>query len=467
MRSSTLFLLTLLASATASALPSAPRAVCANNDAIGNIAACSGTVPACVLCHAGAPQLNAYGTAVADALYADAAYDFDNFDERLTGAIVSLNGTDTDGDGLTNLEELVLGTMPGNISSHYTAPAAPTGKANTSFNVGGRDALFAYRRVVSSFCGRSPTFDEVTAFKALADDSAKDGALHDALDTCVASDYWRNEALHRLADAKIRPLQSIGFDGLIPLADYAYDYRLFSHIMSGDRDVRDLLRATYHIDEDGNVVDGIIPRPEGSLLETGGQPLELEHRAGMITTQWFLMNHTMFSALPRTTAAQAYRAYLGLDIARGEGIHPVEGEPRDVDNRSVRAAECAVCHSTLDPLSYAFSYYNGIAGLNGGLEVTGLYDPNRVTWPEDSMMFGTPVTTLPEWARVASEQDAFFATVARTLWQGTFGQRPGPGDRLEFEALWHDLKQRADDGDVPRAEDLLHALIDTDAFRVP
>lgn len=464
---STFFLLTLLVSAGASALPTAPRAVCANDELIGDVAACSGALPSCVLCHAGAPQLNDFGTAVADALYNNSAYDFDNFDEHIASAVASINGADTDGDGLTNLEELVLGTMPGDVSSHYTAPAAPAGKTNTTYNVGSRDALFAYRRVVSSFCGRSPTFDEVSAFRALSDDSAREGALHDALDSCVATDYWRNEALHRLADAKIRPLQSIGFDGLIPLADYDYDYRLFSHIMSGDRDVRDLLRATYHIDEDGNVVDGVIPRPEGSLLETGGQPLEIEHRAGMLTTQWFLMNHTMFSALPRTTAAQAYRAYLGLDIARGEGIHPVEGEPLDVDDRSVRAAECAVCHSTLDPLSYAFSYYNGIAGRRGGTAVTGLYDPQRVTWPEDSMMFGIPVATLPEWARVASEQDAFFATVARTLWIGAFGHRPGPGDRVEFEALWHDLKQRADDGDVPRAEDLLHALIDTDAFRVP
>ena len=55
----------------------------------------------------------------------------------------------------------------------------------------------------------------------------------------------------------------------------------------------------------------------------GGQPLDVEHRAGMITTQWFLVINTMLSDLPRTTAAQAYRSYLGEDIARQEGIWPV------------------------------------------------------------------------------------------------------------------------------------------------
>jgi hypothetical protein len=184
----------------------------------------------------------------------------------------------------------------------------------------------------------------------------------------------------------------------------------------------------------------------------------------------------MFSALPRTTAAQAYRAYLGMDIARGEGIDPIAGEPLDVDNRGVALAECAVCHSTLDPLAYAFSPYNGIGRLSSrgvrDLELTGTFNDARVPWPDDSMLFRTPVTSLRAWAEHAVTTDAFFATVVRTLWVGAFGRPPGPGERADYEALWKSLADdarasAADPSRTPRAERVLHALVDTDAFQVP
>jgi len=75
----------------------------------------------------------------------------------------------------------------------------------------------------------------------------------------------------------------------------------------------------------------------------------------MLTTRWFLAKNTMLTPVPRTTAAQAYRAYLGYDIAKLEGLQPVAGEPVDYDRKRVTAEQCAVCHSTLDPLSYPFS----------------------------------------------------------------------------------------------------------------
>lgn len=52
-------------------------------------------------------------------------------------------------------------------------------------------------------------------------------------------------------------------------ADYAWDYRLFAYIMTGDRDVRDLLVADYHVEQrvDGCLepVGGVVPPayPEG------------------------------------------------------------------------------------------------------------------------------------------------------------------------------------------------------------
>jgi hypothetical protein len=452
----------------ASARPTGPRALCrADGD---DVAACHGAIPSCILCHQGVPDLNAYGLAVAGALGDDAGYTVDNFDERLPLAVAAINANDSDGDGLSNLEELLLGTLPGDAQSHFSPPPPPSGNANPHYAVGARDAVFAYRRVLTSFCGRPPTYDELTAFRAL-DDESRELSLHSTLDECLASSFWRDEALQRLADAKIRPLESIGFDGLIPLADYGWDYRLFSHVLSGDRDVRDLLLATYHVDADGNVVHGVIPAPADSPLGTGGQPLETEQRAGMLTTQWFLMIHTMFSALPRTTAAQAYRAYLGMDIARSEGIDPVDGEPRDVDGRGVTQPQCAVCHSTLDPLSYAFSPYNGIGRFSSrgvrNLERTGTYDPARMPWPDDSVLFGAPVTSLRAWAERAANSDPFFATVTRTLFTGAFGRPPTVAERPEFEQLWQSLRDDVVAGQTPRAERVLHDLVDTDAFRVP
>jgi hypothetical protein len=465
-----MLVLVVFAAQPAVARPTGPRALCSGDGGPDDVASCQGALPSCTLCHRGPPDLNDYGLAIADALVADDAYDFDNFAARVPFAVTTTGAADTDGDGLTNLEELVLGTFPGDAQSHFVAPPAPDGAPNPHFAVGVRDTVFAWRRVLTSFCGAPPTFEQATAFRAL-DDDAREQALHEALDGCLASTYWRDEALHRLADAKIRPLESIGFDGLIPLADYAWDYRLFSHVMSGDRDVRDLLLASYHVDEGGAVVDGVIPAPAGSPLETGGQPLAVEQRAGMITTQWFLMIHTMFSALPRTTAAQAYRAYLGMDIARSEGIDPVAGEPQDVDGRGVDVPECAVCHSTLDPLAYAFSPYNGIGRLSStgvrGLARTGTFDAARVPWPDDSLLFGQPVGSLRAWAETAAASDAFFATVVRTLWTGAFGRPPGPGERAEYEALWRGLVDDVAAQRTPRAERVLHDLVDTDAFRVP
>lgn len=446
------------------ARPTAPRSLCASAET-ADIAACQGSLPTCTTCHQGPPDLNVYGLAVADALAADGAYTFDNFDARVGAAVQGVGAADADGDGLSNLEELLLGTLPGDAASFFSPPPAPTGDVNVFYAVGQRDARFAFRRVHTTFCGTPPTFEALADFTA-RDAAAQDVALHEALTTCLSSSYWQDVALQRLADVRIRPLASIGFDGLIPLADYRWDYRLFVHVFSDDRDLRDLLLADYHVDESGDVVDGIIPFPLDSPLETGGQPLPPERRAGLITTQWFLMAHTMFSALPRTTAAQAYRAYLGMDIAKGEGIHPVDGEPRDVDSKGVTEPACAACHSTLDPLSYAFSPYNGIGRLRPGsvsrLDLTGTFDATRVPWGPAGQMFGDDVTDVRAWAQQAVATDAFAKNLGDMLWRAAFGRSPGPGERDDVTAVWQGLA--ADGFSANRG---FHRLIDTDSFQVP
>ena len=444
-------ILGVVASSTSSAKPVGPRLFC---DHYSDAPVCRGAVVACTECHTAPPELNPYGIAIVQALPGP-------YEENLSAALDAVEGDDSDGDGITNLEELVLGTLPGDASSFFAAPVAPSGDANPGFDVGEYDANFAYRKLMITWCGRSPSYDEKATFAAAADTRL---ALHDALTTCLDSDYWRGEALPRLADKRIRPLQAINIDGVIPLADYNWDYRLFVHALTDDRDARDLLRATYHIDENGEVVEGAFNGPSNDV---GGQPAIPAARAGMITTQWFLMVHTMFSELPRTTAAQAYRAYLGQDIARSEGLLPIDGEPKDIDDKGVDDQEtCIYCHATLDPLSYAFAHYNGIGGSGGN----GAFNPGRPSWsPNDveAVILDIPLSNtatrgVVDWANIAAESPQFRQTIATMFFRHALGRNPRP-DELD------DLQGLADGfvDDNFRAEALLHRLIDTDAFGVP
>lgn len=442
------------------AKPQGPMAFCgAYPDAPG----CQGTIVTCSQCHDGPPTFNAFGMRVAEALWESSGYDGSGYAAALPAALAAVESEDSDGDGLTNLEEILLGTAPGNPQSHWAEPVLVGELDNPHFLVGEWDPAFAYRRVSINYCGVSPTYEDLQALKQAVDPRQ---AVHELLDACLESDYWKNEALHRLADKRIRPLKAVGKDGDIILADYDWDYRLFSYVLSGDRDARDLLRATYHVDEDGEVVTGTVGRAPGSLLGMpirvgSGQPLEAQRRAGMITTQWFFVVNTMFSQLPRTTAAQAYRAYLGQDIAKGEGIMPVEGEPRDVDNKGVQNPTCAACHSTLDPLAYAFSSYNGIEiSLFGN--PTGRYEEDRTPWGGDGFLFGQPVLDVVDWAHTASDSDLFKRNLASMFFEHALGHGPQPGDNTQFAALWQSLPE-----DGYSANRLLHRLVDTDAFGVP
>jgi len=454
----------VVVSGVASAKTTAPRTFC---ELRPDAPDCQGRVPTCAMCHAGPPTFNAYGADLVTALYAT-DYDGSNFDAMLDEALNAIGADDADGDGLLNDEELTLGLAPGNPLSHWAAPAAPEGERNAFYDVGTYDADYAMQRVALTFCGSRATYEQREAFSGESD---KGAALDALLDECLTSDYWRNDALPRMADKRIKPLEAIGFDGLIPLADYNWDYRLFVYALTDGHDARDLLLADYHVDVEGNIIEGIIPIPPNAALPVGGQPLPPERRAGMITTQWFLMSQTMFSHLPRTTAAQAYRSYLGADIARLEGILPVEGEPVDVDNAEVAQEACARCHSTLDPLAYAFTPYDGIGGgynnYGGGnvlnaLHLTGAYTPERDIWNRQSVFAGSDVQDLVDWADVAANSDMFRRNLVMMFWEQAF-QRPPLPDELD---TFHDLFN-AVPGDNYSVDALLHRLIHTDAFGVP
>ena len=447
----------------ASSKPIGPTLFCENYpDAPG----CAGRVVNCTQCHEKTPPwLNPYGMVLRANLWADPSYPLeeDGYERCLPNALAMVSQEDSDEDGVPNVEEIAAGTGPGDAASVYLGEAPPTGTPNADFDVGNYDPRFAFRRIMVTYCGMSPSYEDMAALAAASNKAA---VLHAKLDECLASDYWRREALHRLGDSKIRPEKATGLHGDFILADYFWDYRLFSFVLSGSRDVRDLLMATYHIGESDQVVEGVIAQVPYSMVGTAmrmgsGQPLAKEHRAGMITTQWFLVMNTMYSRLPRSTAAQAYRAYLGADISENEGMQPVAGEPRDVDQNGVSEPACAACHSTLDPLAYAFSTYNGI-NPDPLSNASGQYDPERTVWGGDGTLFGEPVSDLLDWANVAVNSDDFLRSLGEMFYRQALGHKPVPRDLVDLITNWKALPE-----DGYRAEKFIHRLVDSDAFGVP
>ncbi|MEZ4241941.1 MAG: hypothetical protein R3F59_38485 [Myxococcota bacterium] len=285
-----------------------------------------------------------------------------------------------------------------------------------------------------------------------------------------------------LANAKINPNQAVkaGIDaGPIPLADYDDDYAYFVWTQTDDRDVRLVLTGKEFVQaryEGGVTVYEPWGRSPEEDLEARGydryQAVVRSRRAGMLTHRWFLMSNTMFTAIPRTTAAQAYRAYLGTDIARLEGLHPVTGEPVDYDHRGVSAPDCAVCHATLDPLTYPFSRYEGIGD---GYSFDDQYEYNEdrmakfvrtegddiLDTPEAGVLLGQPVADLVEWAEVAATSEPFRRATVIDSWELLLDEPPRVDEQIELGHLVEDL------GRHWNVEHMLHELVDTEAFGAP
>ncbi len=453
-------LFALCAAASASALPEAPRAFCA---ARPESPLCAGRTVSCALCHTSPPTLNGYGGEVLGGI-ATAGYDGSTslFVELLADGLVAADESDVDGDGLSSFDEIELGSFPGDSTSVYL---------DTLSNDGVWDPRFAFRRARVAFCGAPPVREELEAIPETDSDEAR-AAVRDAVAACLTSSYWKDEALHRLADRRVRPQAAVGYDrgNTFSLGDYRFDYRLFSRSLSNGNDARDLLLADDHVDENGT------SRPDPFSLEGSGgdlgQPLEVAYRAGMITTTWFMAINTMFSPLPRTTAAQAYRAYLGQDIALSEGLRPVAGEPIDIDSKGVAQESCARCHSTLDPLSYAFAYYAGIAGPDTGtylgrpvaniLRQAGAQsvlldidlDNDPLLSPADHGVRG--------FATVAAASDDFARTVVFMLAEHALGRVPTPEDSVELLPLVQTFR-----ADGYSADAAIKDIVDTNAFGRP
>lgn len=451
------------------ARPTGPRAFC---EVYADAPECMGRSITCNKCHLSTQPVtwNTYGGALLGALKGA------TFDDSIAAALVAIEDDDSDGDGLTNREEIDLGTDPGDPLSQWMPRPTPEGADNPSYAIGEYDPGYAYKRVRLLFCGASPSYEDAQAFAAL-DGAAQIEAIHDALAGCLESEFWIDEALASLAHPKIRPVKAYGADTdvvisgyKITLADYKWDYRLWQYVLSGDRDARELLTAQYHIglDDAGNWrrIEGTIPNPAGGF--GGGQLLAPEHRAGMLTTQWNLFLNIMFAAIPRVAAGHAYREYLGLNLSLNQGIRPVPGEPLDLDDKGVDAEACAQCHSTLDPLSYAFSYYEGI-DINK-LSNTGQYIASRPSqripgWDEaqpEFVVLDRQVDSLVELAAAMAQSREFQRNLAHVFFVYAVGHEPRPDELDEFDAIWTAMPV-----DGYSANRLLHRLVDTDAFGIP
>jgi hypothetical protein len=466
----------------AEAKPPAPAAFC---KAYPDSQACQTGFADCTTCHSVAPARNAYGTQLAERILPGQARPLsdEDFISALPGALKAVEQLDADGDSYSNLAEILAGALMANADS-VPLTLACTGEqkqtaASGRWNVCGYDPEYAFRKVHLDFCGKSPRREDLDAFRKLkGKEAAWRQALSQSLDSCLQSKNWLGASgvVWNLANAKIRPAHTVksgANPGPVPLGDYDDDYNLFVWANSGDRDVRDLLTAQYFVKRvsEAPVKLEVISEQELAARDRGTrQPVPPDKRAGMITTRWFSAVHTMFTSIPRTTAAQAYRAYLGYDIAKMQGLQSVPHEPADYDIKGVGQPQCAVCHATLDPMAYAFTRYNGISGgysynenrLDDYVKVDG---PKVKDAPKTGTIFGQETPDLVSMARVAANSEAFAKKVVFDYWKLLVGREPTIQDQREYNALWRGLMSPT--GTNYRVERMLHELVMTNAYGRP
>ncbi len=471
----------------AQAKPPAPGAFC---EVYPEAPTCASGQTACETCHVQTPALNLYGSQLSEVLVPGESRPLSDevFLSGLPEALRAIEGLDADGDGATNGDEFAIGTSPSDAldSPSDGSNACAQGAIGIDYDVCGYDPAYVYKKLHLDFCGYSPTLDKKRAFAEL-DRDAQMAELHNALDVCLDTENWigREGVVWNVANSKIGPIKAIksGEDaGPIPLADYIDDYAYFVYTQIDGHDAREVLTGKYFVkltppsEESPSSSYSTFVRDTRFLQDyTIGQGIfELDQRAGLLTHRWFLMSQIMFTAIPRTAAAQAYRAFLGKDISRLEGLSPVENEPVDYDAKDVAAPECAVCHSTLDPLTYPFTVYEGIGGGDGSPNpfqynnqrlnrFVSSDGPNVVNTPEQGYILGQPVDTLVEWAQVAANSDEFAQATTKDYWSLLMGEAPRASETAEFDGLWRALKSEH----TYSVEAMLHDMIETEAYGVP
>lgn len=461
----------LCLSQSANAMPVGPQVFC-DTYGEGETELCASGPPPCTLCHVQAPELNAYGLSVSAELLTGMPrpLSLDDYAMGLPDALAAVEDLDSDGDDYSNIEEIGYGTFPGDPLSNPSEQGCPPSGSNDQYDVCNYDQGYAYKKVMLDFCGQSPSYADLQSFLGLTV-SEQMTELDVVLDICLDSEFWvgKNGQLWQLAHKKIRPVGSLKFGedaGSVPASDYYDDYNLFVWSQTDNRDAREMLLADYY------VTRGAGPGGETTYAQVNdlvGQKMQTDRRAGLLTTDWVSLYNIMFTAVPRTAAAQAYRAFLGYDIARQEGLFPVAGEPVDYDEKGVTAPVCAGCHSTLDPLTYPWTTFNGIQNPRGQYDPTRIVDDflsegaNMASMPEAGVLLGQPVSDLLDWAQVAANSSQFASAMTTDYWEFVMGTAPVASEMTEFNDLWQGLMGMYGYS----VERMLHALVKTEAYGAP
>jgi hypothetical protein len=452
----------------------APQAFC---DVYSSSPWCAGQSVSCDFCHTstGPAAWNAYGEAVRAQI--ESGIDNPSFVAALPAALAAIEADDTDGDGFDNLDEINGGSWAHDDASTPGDLECPADVSDLEYPICQYSPKHVFRKVHLDFCGCSPDYAEMQDFVQLSE-ADQDTALHAALDTCMNSEFWccKDGLFWKMAHDRIRPVGALkaGEDeiaGAVHLADYYNDYNLFVWSHLDGNDVRSLLTANFHVERQTDPTTyQSVPTVTGVCGPNCDEPMQVDRRAGMITTKWFTAYFIMFTQLPRAAAAQAYRAYLGHDIAKNEGLdQPVDGEPIDYDEKGVDAETCAVCHSTLDPIMYAFRNYNGITGnryqyQDLRLETVWPTDPTNLhQTPENGVLLGQDYNDLNEWAQIAADSDDFVIAITKDYWRRLIGRAPLPTEAAELETLWTSLRGEHDYS----VEAMLHDFIMTEAYGAP
>lgn len=453
--------------------------------------ACSGSAISCTYCHQSVPPLlNAYGTDLSNFLGQDKTFPLDlaAFNEMLSGTAQ----LDSDQDGIVNGEEILTGSLPGNGDDRpLSSSCAQTGCAI--------DPNLVYQRIWIGVCGEPVSFDDLETFSKLSTEE-KDLKLHDTLDLCLDSENWigKDGVVWELGHYKIRPVGSVKFGedaGIVPIVDYYNDYQIFVYTQIDGNDARNILLADYTVSR--AIIGGrTFYNKETPSRVRDGQVMQPAYRIGLLTTFWNMGFYLNFTPVARVLVAQAFNAYLGINLSLMQGINPVPTEDskfRDYDLKGVERPECARCHTTIDPLAYPFRNYNGLTGTRqvlAGQNAEGLTDlaklgseenltplsyalprmefldqkfPGIKDMPEAGYIFGKRVENLHEWAEVLVNSDPFAANTVMDYWKILIGGEPTQDQTAEFKMLWTNFKEKHSYS----VEAMLHELIKTQAFGAP
>ena len=173
---------------------------------------CTGQQPSCSLCHVAPPQRNAFGAAIEMNLAPGMPRPLSDadFSAALPSALLAADGLDSDGDGVSNRDEILQGTLPADANSKPGSSACQGGD-NPQYAVCKYDLRHAYRKALLDFCGASPTYPQLRSFLDLPSDDERRAFLDAEIDRCTGTDFWRgkNGQLWKVAHPKIRPVGSL------------------------------------------------------------------------------------------------------------------------------------------------------------------------------------------------------------------------------------------------------------------